>query len=74
MGGAFRGSFSSSDLDKASFQTIEDQSVQDPVVAPPDAESRVLLQQAQIRTDTSFGAYSEDARAACPKTLGTFLA
>ena len=72
VGGAFKDSFSKANLDNGSFQIIEGQSVQAPVVAPPSAESKVLLQQAQIRADSLFVSYSEDAKAACPKTFGLF--
>lgn len=72
VGGAFEYSFSKASLDNVSFQIIESQSVHAPVVAPLGAESRVLLQQAQMRTDSSFASYSEDVKAACPKTFGLF--
>jgi hypothetical protein len=69
-GGAFGQSFSSTSLDNASFQNIEGQSVDTPILPPPDPEIRVLLQQAQMRGDDLFVGYSADVKAAFPKTFG----
>ncbi|KAJ5356237.1 hypothetical protein N7517_010846 [Penicillium concentricum] len=67
---AFAQSFSSTSLDNASFQNIKGQLTQTPVLAPPNLDSRILLQQAQMRGDDSFANYSADIKAACPKTFG----
>ncbi|KAK8067368.1 hypothetical protein PG997_014115 [Apiospora hydei] len=40
LGGAFKDAFSVDSLDKASFRSVGETNVTDPVVAPPDAEGR----------------------------------
>lgn len=72
MRGVFKESFTSANLDKASFQTIEDQSIHDAVIVHPDADGRVLLQLSQLRTDSSLAMYNDDAKAVCPKTFALF--
>lgn len=72
MGGAFWETFSADKLDEMSFQAIQAQIVQTPIISPPDTESRVLLTHAQLRAIDSLADYSADARATCPKTFDLF--
>ncbi|OAL25411.1 hypothetical protein AYO22_04894 [Fonsecaea multimorphosa] len=72
MRGAFKGGFSSSSLDAATFATIGGQAVSSPVMSMPDIDSQTLLQQAHKRSDGWIADYNADAKSACPKTFAMF--